>query len=696
MNKRKIIASVFSCISILGWMWIPAFAETMNNQTTEEISVSNTIVIGEIAWAGSSLSTADEWLELWNLSPEEKNIGGWILTGASSEPILFPATATIPGLGVFLISNYAQQEEKSVIATTSHLVTTALSLSNSALHLTLTHTNGTIIDTAGIGKTPLAGSSGKIPSAMLRDIQNNATSTWISAFETKNMKSSAPDLGTPGWCDRCTIQTIIVNNAIIENTVSTSSALAVEISPTISASIEEEEPTPIDIPPRPNYHLLRLNEIAPAPHTGKEWIELVSLDKEKDIPLTGYTLHDAKGRILHLTKGIITPQQHLVLELSRAVLANKGDTVSLYAPNESLIDTMQYTATKKGEAWVRLPDSSGDWFLNTDSSPGAINTLSVAPKTESAATTLSQEKIENATSTIEQTVSIQNTEIEDEEIKETQPTQSFITTSTTKQKVTQKPKKKKISATSLIHPITFNTFSTLDMDESIRVRLHGIVGTPVGLIKARSFILQSQDGRGLLVTATTERKLPTIGQPITLTGRLTTNDSGAILKLHKDDSWKLDSSTSYSTSTSRKVDLFIPSAQDIWSFIQATGTVQEIKGRKVLLNVDGAPIEINISNKISYRPQRLKKGDTLRIQGILAPSADTPRVFPRSSTDIEILQHALVVEATHENIQEHLPLGPWTPVGATAGAIGIVEGAKHIHRKRKEKNLEHKIKTSTK
>lgn len=700
MNKRKIIASVFSCISILGWIWIPAFAETTENQTAVD-SESSSILIGEIAWAGSSRSSADEWLELWNLSTADTNIGGFRLTGASSEPILFPATATIPGLGVYLISNYAQQEERSVIATTSHLVTTALSLSNSALQITLQNASGTIIDSVGNGQVPSAGSSGKTPSSMFHDIHNTTTSTWISASQTKNMKDNVPDLGTPGWCDACTAQIH-----------ATSSTISVEISSTVPTIIEDQESLPIldirtptssiDIPPKPNYHLVRLNEIEPAPSIGKEWIEIISLDKEKVIPLAGYTIHDAKGRIIQLTEGTIAPQQHLILQLSRAVLANSGDTVSLYAPTEKLIDTMRYTTTKKGEAWARLPDGTGEWSLATYTSPSAVNLFHEPLLTAFHTSSTSQENRDIVTSTIEQLMEQENPEeeeigIEPEKIiSEIHYFSAPTSTSTKKEKAVKAMKKTKISLEKRIRSITFNTLSTLDMDEPIRVRLYGIVGTPIGLIKARSFILQAQDGRGILVTATTDRKLPTLGKEIVLTGRLTANDAGITLKLHADDSWQQHTSTTHATSsTPRAVDLFIPSSQDIWNLVQTTGTVQEIKGRKVLIDVDGATVEINISNKIAYRPQRLKKGDVLRIQGILAPSTDMPRIFPRSADDIEIIHRALVTEPMQEKIQEHLPLGSWTPVGATAGAIGIAESAKHLHRKRKEKKLMQKIKTTT-
>ncbi len=696
MTKRKIIAAVFSCVAVLGWCWFPAFAGTTGGATPPHI------IIGEVAWAGSSLSTADEWLELWNLDATGTNIGGWTLRGASTDPLILPATATIPGLGVYLISNYAQTDTKSVLATTSQLVTTAVSLSNSALQISLTDQNGQTIDVAGTGKAPPAGKSGAAPTSMYRDVATNA---WLSATGTKNMKPGVPDLATPGWCDGCSVQTgqdleisapdpLVPTSTDQVQTTSTeemtvTSTIEVEVVSNAPTIVEDEtplvttlpNPTPAPRPPdplpKPNYHLLRLNEVGPAPAKGKEWIEVISLDKEKDIPLTGCEVHDAKGRILQLKRGKIAPGQHLVLRLSRAVLANAGDTVSLYAPDGGLIESLTYGKTKKGEGWARFPDAIGDWQAVADPTPGLANVLTEPVQMPSVASS-TEEIVNEATTTVEM--------MTDE--TETPPVEETVGTTSSEEVIAPLPKQKKIKkpkTADLIHPFTFDMLPSFDADGPVRVSLRGRVGTPPGLIKARSFVLQAPDGRGLLVTATTDRKLPPPGQAITLTGRLTAGDDGALLKLHADDAWSPDRKNGTASSTPRNVDLFAPSGQDIWSLVAVTGTVQDVKGRKVLLDADGVTLEMNIASRLPYRPQRLKKGDVLHVLGILAPAMDTPRLYPRSADDIVLMQHAPVAQLAPDKPQEHLPLGPWTPVGATAGAIGVAEGAKLAHRKRKER-----------
>jgi hypothetical protein len=62
------------------------------------VSWSQTIVINEVAWAGTAASHYDEWIELYNPSEEAVDLTGWTLTfgtvtidlGAGMETLLEP------------------------------------------------------------------------------------------------------------------------------------------------------------------------------------------------------------------------------------------------------------------------------------------------------------------------------------------------------------------------------------------------------------------------------------------------------------------------------------------------------------------------------------------------------------------------------------------------------------------------------
>ncbi len=166
---------------------------------------SPSVVIGEVAWAGSSLSTADEWIELWNTGDTTATIGGWSLTGAGSSGAIipFPANAVIPPFGTYLISNYEASDTKSALDIAPNVVTTTISLSNSALRIDLVDDTGAITDTAGDGGPPPAGTSLPDKASMVRQEVG-----WMTATSSQDLDLNVADFGTPGVCDGCASPTV--------------------------------------------------------------------------------------------------------------------------------------------------------------------------------------------------------------------------------------------------------------------------------------------------------------------------------------------------------------------------------------------------------------------------------------------------------------------------------------------------------
>ena len=96
------------------------------------------IIINELAWAGSSVSSQDEWIELFNPTTETIDIGGWQLTKNTAEEklmLIIPESSAINAGDYFLISNF--DETDSVIAIEPSLIDSAVTLSNSALQIKL-------------------------------------------------------------------------------------------------------------------------------------------------------------------------------------------------------------------------------------------------------------------------------------------------------------------------------------------------------------------------------------------------------------------------------------------------------------------------------------------------------------------------------------------------------------------------------
>ncbi len=420
------------------------------------VGASSSVVIGEVAWSGSSLSSADEWIELWNVGDADVPLAAYTLLGASKEALAFPDDAVIPAGGTYVIANYSAEHDNSSLANEPNFVTTDVSLSNSALELVLLDDTGAEADHVGDGGAPAAGASSATKTAMVR-----TDTGWASATDSVGFKDGVLDLGTPGLCDGCQgaaeepepildeepthnggcpasteesldppeeegLETNPEEN--VENTEDSEEdgqdpitadpvvddvsapgneeADVVENSATDPEENEEttapeEEASPEATAP-PQYELLRINEVVANPEDGTEWIELVSLDPSVTVPLDGLTLHDSGSKIYSFSEGELnetTPR--FVAELSSARLNNSGDSVILKDPNGNELEIFTYEGSEKGTSWARVPDGTGDWTLTETITKGAMNAASqnTSPSTESETQNIEPESEESEAQT---------------------------------------------------------------------------------------------------------------------------------------------------------------------------------------------------------------------------------------------------------------------------------------------------------
>ncbi len=165
------------------------------------------IVISELLWSGTDLSTADEWIELTNTGTGAMSLSGWILTklssGVEEDMLMLPQGSVIGSGALFLISNY--DEENSRLGIEADFVDTAMSLINTQLLIRLYAPQGesgrTLIDTVddGIGD-PFAGSNDPPKASMERiDLQSSGTekTNWRTATTFFNFDDGASLFGTP-------------------------------------------------------------------------------------------------------------------------------------------------------------------------------------------------------------------------------------------------------------------------------------------------------------------------------------------------------------------------------------------------------------------------------------------------------------------------------------------------------------------
>lgn len=172
---------------------------------------TNTVIINEINWAGSSLSSSDEWIELYNPGSSSVDITHWHLKGAGGGSEGIELQGSIEPNSFFLVANFTEEDERSVLRITPDLVTTSVSIRNSYFTIQLLDAQGNLIDEADtFGKSPDAGSNSKNEKrSMARAIASNpgsAPSPWKSSSTrvyldnptTNSAMKCGKDYATPG------------------------------------------------------------------------------------------------------------------------------------------------------------------------------------------------------------------------------------------------------------------------------------------------------------------------------------------------------------------------------------------------------------------------------------------------------------------------------------------------------------------
>ncbi len=400
------------------------------------------VIITEVNWAGSSASTADEWLELSNLGTTAVNLNGYVLSGAATggngisiaEDLYLEVGATM------LIANYPDSDPKTTLAIAPALVSASISLSNTGLALYLINPTGLIIDQFVASITP-AGSSNPYTSAE-RDL---VTGTWFTAVTSENL-TNLTQAGTPGKISSLNLPIAFSQDPItipeptlseptlgvtpvfssLEISLELFSPIATPIVPEVMITSEQcvcPEPfiappviitpvvtpvitpvvTPVTIPavapaltpvvtpivapilapiglPAPLIipAKLSLSELYPNPLIGDEWIEIYN-HEPYSVSLTGWSVTDATLKATALT-GSIPALGYFLINSPIGKLNNDFDTISLINPTGQVVEVISY-----GNPTLATPDKGETISLQTSGSwsvtaptPGLINQAIIA------------------------------------------------------------------------------------------------------------------------------------------------------------------------------------------------------------------------------------------------------------------------------------------------------------------------------
>lgn len=679
------------------------------------------LLIGEVSWAGSSKSLADEWIEIWNLGDEPLDLTGYQLLGATGSSGISLDGKVIAPQSAFLISNYPASDPKSALAIDPQIVTSAISLSNEELVIQLLAEDGTMIDDV-TSSTIVAGATTPTKAAMIRQVDGS----WKTAEIRERMDDGVADLGTPGICDGCdwpdlqpTIepQTDTTSTAPFtetgevtsstETTITTSSTseLPPLIAPSETTTSVEIVTQVIDTPPpmlitpvvtsTPSiqtrtivieYPAFRLQKIHPAPAAGqKEWIEILLPNGLQLDALNGYSLYDSTGRIALFPPTDMTlisqVGQVVRIQLTSAKLNNSGDTVELRRPDRSVVERMGYPETKSMQSWSKNTEGTA-WILEgVLEPPEEIEVVSHPPETIEMPLELAQEirvagdgepgPIRDAS---ENEVAEGGAPAGPVTPKKTTASKSKPKSSATKQTSAKKDE--------VILNVTHDMLTKID--PNIRISIKGTVATKPGIINKNYYVLLSPDGHGILVRGSSKQPTPILGSTVRVSGTLTLNDDGLSLGVGTKDRWQ--TIDPQDAPAPRPVDFNAPNLEDGWSLVEVTGTVREVSAAGLTLDLGDAMIQTKIKTASGYRASRFKEGDVIRVRGLLDLRSEEPWVIVRMVEDITIISHAKLAKPTEE--KKGIP--DWLPFGAAGITLAVSEGyrrVKKLHHDRKERLL---------
>ena len=337
------------------------------------------VVINEIAWAGTAASSSDEWIELWNPGPSPVNLSGWTLRGVDGTPTI-GLTGSIPAGGFYLL----ERTDDTVVSdiTADQFYTGDLGNFGETLHLL--DSSNRLVDTAN-------GNGGAWPG---NPVASNAQGSLERRGQTQDSETA--------WITNVGFPTAVVwgldaQGGRIKGTPKHPN-WAVSVTPTASP-IPSRTRTPIPPPtqtraptiaPQP---LVAINEFVPRPgldwnndgvvNVGDEYVEIINHGVIA-VSLSGYSLDDEVNigsNPYRLPAITISPGERIVFYGSETalLLSDGGDGVRLLSPNGQLADAYNYRVVRfPDQSFCRLPDNGGldDWNMNCFPTPGLQNALS--------------------------------------------------------------------------------------------------------------------------------------------------------------------------------------------------------------------------------------------------------------------------------------------------------------------------------
>ncbi len=292
---------------------------------------AQSVIINEIAWMGTATSGNDEWIELYNTTSEEVDITEWQLKATDGSPTI-TLEGTIAGQSFFILERTDDQTLPNVNASQIY----SGSLSNSGETLQLINADGAVIDQIN-ADDGWPGGDNTTKQTLERDQE-----TWHTSIDnggTPNQTNSSGKTEKNGEED----------DSETDNSKETKNNET-------SHATQYEAATKNDI---------TINEVLTNPIINSDTIEFIEIKNmtQERLTLTDYYITTSRDQRYTLPETTIRPTGLLILErsLTNLALDNQSEKISLYSPQDKLIDTLTIKNSIAGKSYQQDAEGKYHW-----------------------------------------------------------------------------------------------------------------------------------------------------------------------------------------------------------------------------------------------------------------------------------------------------------------------------------------------
>ena len=348
--------------------------QTATPTATFTPSSSMSIIISEVAWMGTTASSTDEWIELFNPGSVAINITGWVLS-TTDNSFSVTLNGTVPAGGYFLLERTDDDTIKDIAANQIY----SGSLDDKGKKLVLKVSN-IIIDSAnnyvGAATAWPAGNNTTKCSMERRPTIVDSKIAWITndgnVLKNGLDANGNPICGTP-------------KNANWANIVTPTPTPLKSITPTRTPTRTR---TPVPGPVIKKSQVI-INEFLSHPRSdwnndgvvdsGDEFIELMNVGEQTE-NLQNWKLDDQQGDSSPFTIGAVSlapgAKQVFFASETGLLLSNRSDSVRIYKANGTISDAFTYTTVPiPDQTWCRLPDGGPTWVFGCEPTLAQMNKL---------------------------------------------------------------------------------------------------------------------------------------------------------------------------------------------------------------------------------------------------------------------------------------------------------------------------------